>query len=322
MPLMNDGRLPKTVRWFVVTNWNVDCDYEELIKQGRVRYIAYGEEVAPTTGQKHHQAFMYMHKDTSRGNRNLCSLGKMFGPRQCNVEPMFGKITDNEAYCGKENRGELIKHGDEPKQGCRGDVDEAKEKIMKGDMTADEIAVENPGFFHQYGRTLDRIEAIALRKKHRTWMTVCNYYTGPTHSGKSHAVFRDYDPDTHYVKNLNEDWWDGYKGQPIVIFNEFRGQIPFSEMLDLIDKWPKTVKWRSHEPVPFLAREIRIASIRKPEDIYVNQDHTGEPWGQWTRRVNVITLNKRPMSDDAIEMRNMRRQWKRSRHEEEEASSA
>jgi len=291
MPKMNDGRLPKKVRWFVVTNWNIDCDYDALIAEGRVRFLAYGPEVAPTTGRPHHQLYMYLHKDTARGARSLGNLGKMFGDTHCKVLPMFGKISDNEAYCAKENAGELIKHGNEPKQGARGDVDEAVDKIMKGDMTADEICVENPGFFHQYGRTLDRAEAIALRQKYRTEMTACTWYTGPTASGKSHAVFEGYDPATHYVKNLNEDWWDGYKGQPIVIFNEFRGQIPFKEMLDLIDKWPKTVKWRCKEPVPFLAREIRISSIKKPEDVYVNQ--SGEPWGQWTRRVVVVTLNKR-----------------------------
>ena len=297
---MNDGRLPKRVRWFVVTNWNVDCDYDAIIKQGKVRFIAYGPEVAPTTGRKHHQAYMYLYKDTAYGKRSLCSLGKMFGDIHCKVMPMFGKITDNESYCSKDNAGELIKHGDEPAQGCRGDVDEAKEKIMKGDLTADDIAVENPGFFHQYGRTLDRLEAIALRQKFRTWMTLCTWYTGHTGSGKSWHCFKahgEYDPKTHYVKNLNEDWWDGYKGQPIVILNEFRGQIPFTEMLDLIDRWPKTVKWRGKESVPFLARHIVIASIKRPEDVYVNQDQTGEPWGQWTRRVKVVTLNKRKRDD-------------------------
>ena len=114
---------------------------------------------------------------------------------------------------------------------------------------------------HQYGRTLDRLEAIALRKKVRKWQTQGVWYTGPTSSGKSHAVFTNthgeygsYDPETHYLKNLCEEWWDGYKGQSIVIFNEFRGQVPFSELLDLCDKWPKTVKQRNKEPVPFLAR--------------------------------------------------------------------
>jgi len=298
MPKLNDGRLPNKIRWFVTTNWNTECDYDALIAKGKIRFVAYGAEKCPTTGRPHHQLYFYLFKDSTYGKLVLNKLGKMFGETHCQVKPMFGRITDNEAYCSKDTAGELIKHGSEPAQGARGDIDEAKELIMKGDMTADEICVENPGFFHQYGRTLDRAEAIALRQRYRTWRTLCTWYTGHTFSGKSWHCFKahgEYDPKTHYVKNLNEDWWDGYKGQPIVIFNEFRGQIPFSEMLDLIDEWPKTVRWRGREPVPFLAKEIVIASVKHPEDVYVNQ--SGEPWEQWTRRVKVVTLKKRTRED-------------------------
>ena len=35
---------------------------------------------------------------------------------------------------------------------------------------ADEIVCEDPEQYHQYGRTLHKLEDIALRKKHRTWM--------------------------------------------------------------------------------------------------------------------------------------------------------
>jgi len=273
----------------------VDCDYDALLEaQEELRFIAYGPETCPDTGRPHHQAFMYLWKDTCHGKRNLNRFGNWFGDIHCSVQPMYGRVDENEDYCSKENAGILTKHGNEPQQGCRHDLDETKELIMKGDLTADEVAVENPGMFHQYGRTLDRLEAIALRQQYRQWMTTCDYYHGETKVGKSHTVFRDYDPATHYIKNLSPKdvhWWDGYKGQPIVIMNEFRGQIPFAEMLDLIDKWPKMVSWRGRESVPFLAREIRITSIKKPEDVYVNQ--VGEPWGQWDRRVKVHELKKR-----------------------------
>jgi len=293
MPTEN-GRLPKKVRWFIVTQWNISCDYEELLLSNKeIRYLAYGKEVC-TTGRPHHQLFMYVWKDTCHGVQNLNRMGKWFGPTHVTVAPMRGKITENEDYCGKENRGELIKHGNEPKQGARGDLDEAKEQIMKGDMTVDQILVENPGFFHQYGRTLDRLEAVALRQRWRTEMTKGLWYHGHSDVGKSHTIYKGYDPDTHYVKNLSDadvKWWDGYKGQPIVIFNEFRGQIAFSEMLDLMDKWPKTVSWRCKESVPFLAKEIRISSIKPPEEVYVNQ--AGEPWAQWERRCETIHLKER-----------------------------
>lgn len=280
-------RRPSKIRWFVVTQWNVNCDYKKLINESdHIRYLAYGEETCPSTGQPHHQMFMYLRGNRTWGAGSLGKMGRWFGERHCHVEPMFGSLDENEYYCSKEGR--LKEFGLKPKQGARGDLDETKEAIMKGDLTVDELAVENPSMFHQYGRTLDRLEDIALRQRFRTQMTAGVWYMGPSGAGKSHACFQGFDPATHYVKALGDadlKWWDGYTGQETVILNEFRGQIQFAELLDLMDKWPKTVSRRGREPVPFLARRILISSIKHPRDVYVNQ--VGEPWEQFDRRCEV-----------------------------------
>ena len=67
-------------------------------------------------------------------------------------------------------------------------------------------------------------------------MTQGTYIHGPSGVGKSHMAFQGFTPETHYVKCLEDEWWDGYTGQPIVIINEFRGQIKLSELFDLVDK--------------------------------------------------------------------------------------
>jgi len=283
--------LPKKVRWFIVTQWNVDCDYKKLVGKD-IRWLTYGAEKCPDTGREHHQMYMYLRGNVTHGRRALNKMGDWFGPVHCSVRPMRGRLDENEYYCSKE--GYMKEFGVKPKMGARGDLDDTKEAIMKGDLTVDEIAVENPQMFHMYGRTMERVEDIALRQRFRTEMTQGTWWHGPTAAGKSWHCFRDFDPATHYVKPLAEGdakWWDGYKGQETVIFNEFRGQVPFAELLDLMDKWPKTVSRRGREPVPFLAKRLLISSIRHPADVYVRQE--GEPWGQFDRRCQVIELAPR-----------------------------
>lgn len=283
---------PKKTRWFVITQWNMDCDYEELLKRKQIRYIAYGQETCPETNRPHHQAYVYMHNLRNGQSRKVLSaIGKMFGPTHCNVEPMYGSILQNESYCSKEN--ELTKHGDEPKQGARMDLDETKDEIMKGDISVEDIAVECPMMYHQYGRTLEKIEQIALRKKWRTWKTEGTWIYGDSGTGKSTEAFKNYNPETHYSKNLNEDWWDGYTGQETVILNEFRGQIKFSELLDLVDMHPKTVRIRNREPVPFLAKKLIITSIKNPRECYPNVEQEGEPWAQFERRFKEIKMEQK-----------------------------
>jgi len=276
-------------RNFVITNWNIDCDYDKLILEGQLKYIAYGEEVCPTTGKRHHQMYVSFVNPKSASNKNLGKIGDMFGPIHANVMAMKGSFTQNEAYCSKE--GDLQELGEKPKQGFRNDIREVADSILSGASTADDVCVDNPEFFHQYGRTLDRLECIALRKQFRKWMTKGIWIVGPSGSGKSHTAFENYSPDTHYIKNINEDWWDGYKGQETVIINEFRGEIRFSELLDLVDKWPKMIKWRSRESVPFLAKTVIITSIKHPKDVYVNQ--VDEPWRQFERRFVVKEMEQK-----------------------------
>lgn len=277
-------------RAFVVTQWNLDCDYQKLFDTKQFKYIAYGNEICPDTGRPHHQLFLYFHNLKSFSNKNLNKIGDMFGPVHCNVEPMRGNFVHNEAYCSKE--GSLIEFGEAPKQGCRNDLVECKDKILKGSLTPEDVIIENPEFYHKYGRTMEKIHTIALRKKFRSWMTKGEWICGPSGIGKSHYAFKDYNPDTHYIKNINDEWWDGYVGQETVIINEFRGQITFSELLDLVDKWPKTVKQRNREPVPFLARKVIITSIMEPKDVYRNLCET-EKWSQFERRFKIINLDQK-----------------------------
>ena len=186
-------KIPSKSHSFVVTNWNCNEEafYEKLVTPpSQVRFIAWGLEHAPSTGKPHHQAYVYFHNARSTSKRNCATIGKMFGDIHCNVECMLGSFQHNESYCSKE--GQLNKFGDEPKQGLRGDLNETRDLILDGTLTADDVCAQDPSTFHQYGRTLDRLESIALRKKFRTEMTKCTWYTGPSGAGKSHKIFEDY----------------------------------------------------------------------------------------------------------------------------------
>lgn len=282
---------PKRTRWFVVTQWNMECDYDAIINRKQVKFIHQGLlEHCPTSKTPHYHLIVCYFNPRGTSAKVLKSIGCMWGETHCHVEPMLGHYEEAEAYADKfkdsavpdqfggdlpeplngglKNWRPWREFGNKPKQGMRNDLVETKDHILAGNLSVEEIAIEDPHLYHLYGRTLSKIEAIALRKKYRKWMTRGIWRCGESGSGKSHETFADYDPDTHYVKNINDEWWDGYTGQEIVIFNEFNTSIRYSELMDLVDKWPKTVKQRCKEPVPFLAKEVRITSVKTPYQIY------------------------------------------------------
>lgn len=292
MPKSVKPKWPKKSRAFVVTDWNLNEkeDYERMLGKSTITFIAWGLESCPKTGTEHNQTFLYWKNPVSTSKKALNTMGGMFGEKHCFVEPMLGSFQDNEKYCSKE--GKLNKVGKEPRQGYRGDLIEIKNMVLAGEMTSDDLCMGDPMTFHMYGRTVERLETIHLRSKFRTEMTQGIWIWGPSGVGKSHKAFEGFDPKTHYLKPLEDIWWDGYSGQEIVIFNEFRGQIPFAELLALADKWPHFVKKRGREPVPFLAKKLIITSVKHPRDIYVRQD-PNEPWQQFERRFQVEHLEQK-----------------------------
>lgn len=267
------------------------ADYEEAFAQSKVKVLglAWCLEIGKKNHKYHRQCYIQFEK-----RQKLTAIKKIVKSKNYRAFKMLGTIQQNETYCSKDGDLHILGEFTDKEQGKRKDLDEARDLILSGESTVEELAVDDPNFYHQYGRTLSYLEAIALRKRFRTEMTQGVWYHGKSGSGKSHAVFQDYDPATHYVKNLKDEWWDGYTGQEVVIFNEFRGGcMPFRDLLELVDKWPLTVKQRGKEPVPFLAKKLLISCCLHPKDAYagVLGKESCEDREQFYRRFKVIELS-------------------------------
>lgn len=262
----------------------MEFDYNNVLNSSTATYICYGLEVAPKTKKLHHQGFIYF----SGARGSFKQVGKLLGGAHC--EMCKGNLDQNTDYCSKEN--DLIEFGEKPKQGFRNDLEEVKSKILEHKLSVDEICIENPNIYHQYGRTLNKLEDIALRKKFRNWMTEGVWIYGPTGCGKSHKAYEGFNPETHYNYPDDNGWWDGYTGQQIVIINEFRGEIKYRELLSLCDKYPMSVRRRGREPVPFLAKKIIITSALSPKNLFCNlSEH--DALEQLLRRFKLVKMEQK-----------------------------
>lgn len=267
----------KKSRTFCFTNY--DVEHPIIFNESDMRYLIQGYEICPSTGRPHLQGYMALKVQMSRNAWN-----KKYGPHNCRYAD--GDADQNKIYCSKD--GKFTEFGKLPISGERNDLEQLKNRIIEG-TKVDEITMENPMMYHQYGRTLERIETIVNRGKYRTWMTEGIWLHGKTGSGKSHAAFQGYNPEEYYIWNDDNGWWDGYKGQEIVIINDFRGQIKYGELLNLIDKWPHSVPRRNHEPWPFLAKKVIITSSLKPQEVY-NNLYENDKIDQLLRRLQVTDL--------------------------------
>jgi len=284
----------KGVLWLNISTSDKTYTYDERFAALKTMYSKYewsflvmGEEVCPST-ERCHVDFYYEMPQPRKIKTEINKFGKVMGKGFFCLELAHGTAGENWDYSSKEGR-RFVELGEPAKQGERNDLKENVAAITRGELTAETLAVNAPGLYHQYGRTLDKVEDIYLRKQFRKEMPLAYWLWGPTGVGKSHAAMHDYNPETHYIWKDDKGWQDGYRQQHTVVVNDFRGHIAYNDLLQMIDKWPYFVSRRSREPMPFTSPRIIITSSLPPDDVY-NRRNTEDKIGQLLRRITVIHM--------------------------------
>jgi len=250
-------------------------------------YLVMGDEICPKTGTPHVDGY-YEQPDARKWTTENNKFRKFFSKGYGDLKIANGTAGENFDYSEKEGR-YFEELGEPCRQGHKTCLKEASAAILAGEVTVEDIAVTNPDLYHQYGRTLLKLEEIYLRKQFRTEMPDVIWLYGATGLGKSHEAYQGYNPDTSYNWKDDNGWQDGYRGQKHIIINEFRGskQIKFYELLKICDKWPYELRRRNAAPMPLLATSIVITSSQHPRTIF--QDEM-EDLKQLERRITIKKL--------------------------------
>lgn len=244
-------------------------------------YLIYGREICPSTGRPHWQGYL-----ETKTKRTFSSVLNWFHENEQKEMKLFisaGSSVQNQQYCKKQNDWEEF--GKPMAQGKRTDLDLVRTNILSGMHTADDIIVS--GEVHlgvRYSRWLDRLTDIANRTTRRTEPTTITWLWGPTGSGKSRAA-NEMAPNAYWHNTQDNDWWDQYNGEADVIIDDFRGEIRYSVLLKLADRYPVTVKRRGRAPIPFTSRRIIITAPTPPHLTYQGMDMKEGGIDQLLRRI-------------------------------------
>lgn len=276
--------MSKSKYWCYTLNNYTKAELKKL-KEYKCVYHIIGDENAPSTGTPHLQGYFEFNSEKKK-----TTLIKAFPNASFRIT--MGSGEDNKIYCSKENK--IFEYGEPTKigRGTRTDLINLRDDILNG-KKVDEICLENPDKYHQYGRTISKIEDLRMRKVFRKEMTQGYLYWGESGTGKSELAFENFNPDTHYVWKY-EKWQDGYTQQETVILDEFRDQLSFKELLRLVDKHPNYYCFRrNREPMPFTSKKVIITSACPPEDLFMDL-RDSDSLEQFNRRFIVKEFKKQP----------------------------
>ena len=204
-----------------------------------VRYVCYGEEIGEN-GTHHLQGFVQFLKP-----KRLTQLKKMNGLDRAHIERMRGTSTQAREYAlkiGPHANDKTALRGTEVEWGtfCAGtgarmDVYKLRDSIKEG-KTMREIYDNDETLLPaiQYSRGVEKMIEAYRADKVRDFKTHVEVYVGDTGSGKTYKATQE---NPGYYMKPHTKWWDGYKYEDVVVFDDFYGWYPYHLLLILLDRY-------------------------------------------------------------------------------------
>lgn len=211
---------------------------EEIIKRcqsvGVIRFIVFGIEICPDTGRVHFQGYLQCKKVTNM--KQLRELMSEVGLSNSHLEIAIKDAKTNIAYC--EEDGVVYRYGTPLQQGQRRDLEHIKEMVSDGNNLRD-IAMAHPGDFIRYHKGIEKYIDVLTEPEMKYEKVEVTVIVGQPGSGKTRYVYE-------HAKSLyvvpppfnNTIWFDGYRDQEDILFDDFDGWVPFKFMLQLMDGYP------------------------------------------------------------------------------------
>lgn len=256
-----------------------DAEAQPVFKDDVMTYMAYQQEICPTTQRRHFQGCLWF-KERVR----LRKAKELLALEGVHLEPVRGTVDEAVEYCSKVDTaipGTFREFGHRPRHGARNDLKPLAQaaSLIQGGSSLREVAEEFPDLFIRHARGMQDLRNV-LQTEVRTWKTEVVWLHGYSGAGKSRTAYEEAGPDA-YTKPPGK-WWDLYDRHEKVIIDDFKGDIPFDQLLKIMDRYPLTLE-KKGGTVTFLAKKMWITSINPPE-CYVP---AGEPPEQLLRRIDV-----------------------------------
>lgn len=276
---------PKQARRFCFTlNNPTEENHHELsdcfYSSGRVRFLLYQLERAPSTGTEHIQA--YIEFNTQMRFRAVLQLL----PHGVCLLASRGSANDNIEYCSKPDSridGPYI-YGTPSihRQGRRSDLHDALDILSTSSSVQEACQRDEFGpCYVKFHKGLERWAAMrkipvypvsGIRKKRVVVLW------GDTGTGKTYTAYQClrslYPEEEPFFAPCNSGlWFDGYTGQKGVLFDDFRGEadkMPVTLFLRLTDQYPLQVQVKGGF-VNWTPETIYFTMNQNPASLYSNE---------------------------------------------------
>lgn len=305
---MENTRDTQSRKWLLTINNPLDKGYSHdklkdiLLSIKGVEYWCLCDEIGGKTHTYHTHVFLF--RSAPIRFSRLCKLFPGADVRMCK-----GTAKENRDYIRKEGKHSntdkvetnlkdtFEEYGEVPeeRQGQRNDLNVLYDMIKDG-MTDYEILEEAPVYMTKLD-TIDRVRETLRYKEFSNKIRDIHveYWYGKSGTGKTSGVLNTYGMDAVYIVDDFRHPWDGYKGQDIVLFDEFDSEhYDFSQMLRWLDIYPVSLPCRYNNKMACYTK-VFLTSNRRFEDQYSYiRRNEQDLFNAITRRIHVFREFDKP----------------------------
>lgn len=218
------------------------------------------------------------------------------------IECANGTSHQNRDYIRKEGKWEKDKKketnlidtfeefGEMPieRPGTRNDLHDLYDMIKAG-MSNYDILEQNPEYMMNIEK-IERARQIVREEKYKNTFRLLEvtYLWGATQTGKTRGVMEHYGYENVYRVTDYSHPFDGYKGQEIVVFEEFRSSLKIADMLNYLDGYPLELPCRYANKTACYTKVYIITNLPIEAQYLEIQSMHPLTWQAFLRRINHI----------------------------------
>ena len=279
--------MSQRIRAYIITLNNYTEDEITSLKKAcenpNVLLASVGKEVGES-GTPHLQGFMRM-----KNGKTFSAMKKFLGSNRWHFEQAYGSDYDAWIYTRKDGD-ILIDKGEHPVEGEKMD---SKWGIINRLICdgADLLTIleRYPDTIRQIGQLKQLIYEHSHTAQKSEWRDLdVTYIYGDSGTGKTRHVMDSYGYDKVYRVTDKKNPFDGYQGQEIIVFEEFRSSFMLDEMLNYLDGYPIQLPCRYANKYAGWTKVYIITNIDVNEQYQRVQENHFESFNAFLRRINRV----------------------------------
>ncbi len=215
-----------------------------------------------------------------------------------------GTVQENRDYIRKEGKYKgstkeetnipdtFEESGDMPveRQGQRNDLIDLYDMIKSG-MSNYEILETNPECMN-YLDKIDRCRYIVKQEEYKNKFRELEVYYcfGKAGVGKTRTIMEKYGYENVSRITDYKHPFDNYKGQDVIIFEEFRSSLKIQDMLNYLDGYPLDLPCRYNNKIACFTKVYIISNLSLNEQYTSTQRDYEETWKAFLRRISKVLV--------------------------------